>query len=107
MPHNEFVNPATAAHILCRALALLFELAILIILIYISATEGYTNGVKYAGVICAVLFDSYGSSLRYSALFEKHIYLICAVLAIRGVLIVVSLCDFCLRRRLDGPQAPR
>ncbi|KAK4156698.1 hypothetical protein C8A00DRAFT_12404 [Chaetomidium leptoderma] len=49
MPHTQFVNPATAVHIICRALAFLFELAVLTILVYISVTEGYTNGVKYAG----------------------------------------------------------
>ncbi|KAK4141140.1 uncharacterized protein C8A04DRAFT_14323 [Dichotomopilus funicola] len=43
-------NPATRVHLFCRALAFLFELAVLIFLIYISKTQGYSNGIRYAGV---------------------------------------------------------
>ncbi|KAK4038131.1 hypothetical protein C8A01DRAFT_17730 [Parachaetomium inaequale] len=51
MPHRQSVNPVTAVHLICRALALLFELAVLTILIYMNAAEGYyTNGIRYAGV---------------------------------------------------------
>jgi uncharacterized membrane protein len=53
MPHglSHFANPATVVHLICRVLALVFALAVLVILIYITATEGYhTNGIRYAGV---------------------------------------------------------
>ncbi|KAK4244233.1 hypothetical protein C7999DRAFT_17486 [Corynascus novoguineensis] len=41
---------ATLLHIVCRSLAFLFELAVLIVHIYASIDEGYNNGVKYAAV---------------------------------------------------------
>ncbi|KAK4233324.1 hypothetical protein C8A03DRAFT_19585 [Achaetomium macrosporum] len=50
MPRRRLANPATRVHLFCRALALLFELAVLIFLIYISKTLGYSNGIRYAGV---------------------------------------------------------
>lgn len=50
MPQLRLLGPATVVHLLCRAAALLFEIAVLIVLIYISATTGYKNGVRYTGV---------------------------------------------------------
>jgi hypothetical protein len=50
MPRRRLANPATRVHLFCRALALLFELAVLIFLIYISKKLGYSNGIRYAGV---------------------------------------------------------
>jgi len=50
MPHTRSLSPATAVHLLCRVIALLFEIGVLIVLIYITVTTGYKNGVRYAGV---------------------------------------------------------
>ncbi|KAL2145840.1 hypothetical protein VTI28DRAFT_6137 [Corynascus sepedonium] len=52
------VMPATLVHLVCRVLAFLFELAVLIVHIYASVAEGYNNGVKYATVICALVLNA-------------------------------------------------
>lgn len=54
MPKLRSLGPMTVVHHLSRVLALLFEIAVLIVLIYISVTTGYTNGVRYAGVTASL-----------------------------------------------------
>ncbi|KAK4117715.1 hypothetical protein N656DRAFT_794154 [Canariomyces notabilis] len=68
MPRRRLANPATRVHLFCRALALLFELAVLIFLIYISKTLGYSNGIRYAGVVCAILHNA----SQVVALTDRH-----------------------------------
>jgi hypothetical protein len=51
MKHKQFANnPAAAVHLVCRALAFLFDLAVLGILIYVGVAVAGINGVKYAAV---------------------------------------------------------
>ncbi|KAH6637173.1 hypothetical protein F5144DRAFT_629106 [Chaetomium tenue] len=50
MSLSQSITTATARHLSCRALALLFELAVQIILFYIHATEGGINDIKFLGL---------------------------------------------------------
>ncbi|KAH6617926.1 hypothetical protein B0J18DRAFT_265300 [Chaetomium sp. MPI-SDFR-AT-0129] len=110
-------NPATRVHLFCRALAFLFELAVLIFLIYISKTQGYSNGIRYAGVVCAILLNAsqvvvladHHHRLRHvphpragsvsRAALDNQYYMVYTMLVVHGILIGVSLWDFCLQSR--------
>lgn len=50
MSLSQSMTTATARHLSCRALALLFELAVQITLFYIHRTEGGISDIKFLGV---------------------------------------------------------